>query len=119
LCFSTQEGVLIFYHIKGLQYEMKICADVLEPISSLMFFPDYTVLLLITDQGTAYSYKPAHSGEAIKLLDACKGCFLAADFLAPENKYCVSVAISGAVLAGFLEDGSCLGKLNLDIEVCV
>ncbi|NWU92616.1 CFA43 protein, partial [Upupa epops] len=117
LCFSTQEGILFFYHIKGLQYEMKICADILEPIRSLVFSPDYTILLLITDQGTVYSYKPAHSGEAIKLLDACNSCFLAADFLAPENKYCLSVTISGEVQAWLLEDGSCFSKLNLDIEV--
>ncbi|XP_009879924.1 PREDICTED: WD repeat-containing protein 96 [Charadrius vociferus] len=113
---AGNEGFLFFYHIKGLQYEMKICADILQPISSIIFSPDYTVLLLVTDQGTVYTYKPAHSGEAVKLLDACSGCFLAADFLTPGDKYCVSVAISGEVQVWFLEDGTCLSKLNLDIE---
>ncbi|NXK07395.1 CFA43 protein, partial [Herpetotheres cachinnans] len=119
LYFYAQEGILFFYHVKGLQYEMKICADILQPISSLIFSPDYTVLLLVTDQGTVYTYKPAHSGEAVKLLDACSSCFLAADFLTPGNKYCVSVTISGEVQVWFLEDGTCLSKLNLDIEVHV
>ncbi|NXJ90799.1 CFA43 protein, partial [Corythaixoides concolor] len=119
LYLSAQEGILFFYHIKDLQYEMKICADILQPISSLMFSPDYTVLLLVTDQGTVYTYKPAHSGEAVKLLDACSSCFLAADFLTPGNKYCVSVTISGEAQVWFLEDGTCLSKLNLDIEVRV
>lgn len=50
LYFSAQEGILFFYHIKGLQYEMKICADILQPISSIIFSTDYTVLLLVTDQ---------------------------------------------------------------------
>lgn len=50
LCFSAQEGILFFYQIKGLQYKMKIYADILQPISSLIFSPDYTVLLLVTDQ---------------------------------------------------------------------
>uniref|UniRef100_A0A8B9EZV2 Cilia- and flagella-associated protein 43 n=1 Tax=Amazona collaria TaxID=241587 RepID=A0A8B9EZV2_9PSIT len=50
LYFSAQEGILFFYQIKGLQYEMKIYADILQPISSLIFSPDYTVLLLVTDQ---------------------------------------------------------------------
>ncbi|KFV98870.1 WD repeat-containing protein 96, partial [Eurypyga helias] len=117
LYFSTQEGILFFYHIKGLQYEMKICANVLQPISGLIVSPDYTMLLLVTVQGTIYTYKPAHSGEAVKLLDACSSCFLAADFLTPGNKYCVSVTISGEVQVWFLEDGTCLSKLNLDIEV--
>ncbi|XP_050755078.1 cilia- and flagella-associated protein 43 [Gymnogyps californianus] len=113
---AGSEGILFFYHIKGLQYEMKICTDILQPISSLIFSPDYTVLLLVTDQGTVYTYKPAHSGEAVKLLDACRSCFLAADFLTPGNKYCVSVTISGEVQVWFLEDGTCLSKLSIDIE---
>ncbi|NWT35861.1 CFA43 protein, partial [Chroicocephalus maculipennis] len=119
LYFSAQEGMLFFYDINGLQYEMKICADILQPISSLIFSPDYTTLLVVTDQGTVYTYKPAHSGEAVKLLDACSSCFLAADFLTPGDKYCVSVTISGEVQVWFLEDGTCLSKLNLDIEVQV
>ncbi|NXT81881.1 CFA43 protein, partial [Zapornia atra] len=119
LYFSAQEGILCFYHIKDLQYEMKICADILQPISSLLFSPDYTVLLIVTDQGTVYTYKPTHSGEAVKLLDACSSCFLAADFLTPGDKYCVSVTILGEVQVWCLEDGTCLSKLNLDIEVHV
>ncbi|KAM6329855.1 cilia- and flagella-associated protein 43 isoform 2-T2 [Podargus strigoides] len=113
---AASEGILFFYHVKDLQYEMKICADILQPISSLVFSPDYTVLLLVTDQGTLYTYKPADTGEAVKLLDACSSCFLAADFLTPGNKYCVSATVSGEVQVWFLEDGTCLSKLNLDIE---
>nr|XP_009940629.1 PREDICTED: WD repeat-containing protein 96 [Opisthocomus hoazin] len=113
---AGREGILFFYHIKDLQYEMKICADILQPISSLMFSPDYTILLLVTGQGTVYTYKPAHCGEAVKLLDARSSFFLAADFLSPGNKYCVSVTIAGEVQVWFLEDGTCISKLNLDIE---
>ncbi|KAM9611800.1 cilia- and flagella-associated protein 43 isoform 1-T2 [Morphnus guianensis] len=113
---AGSEGILFFYHVKGLQYEMKICADILQPISSLIFSPDYTILLLVTDQGTVYTYKPAQSGEVVKLLDACSSCFLAGDFLTPGNKYCVSVTISGEVQVWLLEDGTCLSKLNIDIE---
>ncbi|KAL9846804.1 cilia- and flagella-associated protein 43 isoform 3-T3 [Geothlypis trichas] len=113
---AGHEGILIFYHIKDLQYEIKICADISEPISSLMFSPDYTSLLLVTDQGTVYSYRPAHSGEAVKLLDGTCSCFLAADFLTPGNNYCVSVTISGEVQVWSLEDGTCLSKINLGTE---
>ncbi|NXR32166.1 CFA43 protein, partial [Zosterops hypoxanthus] len=119
LYFSAQEGILMFYHIKDLQYEIKICADISQPISSLMFSPDYTSLLLVTGQGTVYSYRPAHSGEAVKLLDTSSSCFLAADFLTPGNNYCVSVTISGEVQVWSLEDGTFLSKLNLGIEVHV
>ncbi|XP_027547840.1 cilia- and flagella-associated protein 43 isoform X3 [Neopelma chrysocephalum] len=113
---AGRDGILLFYHIKDLQYEMKVCADISQSIFSLIFSPDYASLLLVTDQGPVYSYKPAHSGEAVKLLDTCSSCFLAADFLTPGNKYCVSVTISGEVQVWFLEDGTCLSKLNLDIE---
>ncbi|XP_032550293.1 cilia- and flagella-associated protein 43 isoform X4 [Chiroxiphia lanceolata] len=113
---AGRDGILLFYHIKDLQYEMKVCADISQSISSLIFSPDYASLLLVTDQGPVYSYKPAHSGEAVKLLDTCSSCFLAADFLTPGNKYCVSVTISGEVQVWLLEDGTCLSKLNLDIE---
>ncbi|XP_027503786.1 cilia- and flagella-associated protein 43 isoform X4 [Corapipo altera] len=113
---AGRDGILLFYHIKDLQYEMKVCADISQSISSLIFSPDYASLLLVTDQGPVYSYKPAHSGEAVKLLDTCSSCFVAADFLTPGNKYCVSVTISGEVQVWFLEDGTCLSKLNLDIE---
>ncbi|XP_056350633.1 cilia- and flagella-associated protein 43 [Oenanthe melanoleuca] len=110
------EGFLNFYHIKDLQYEVKICADISQPISSLIFSPDYTSLLLVTDQGTVYSYRPVHSGEAVKLLDTSSSCFLAADFLTPGHNYCVSVTISGEVQVWSLEDGTFLGKLSLGIE---
>ncbi|KFP75733.1 WD repeat-containing protein 96, partial [Acanthisitta chloris] len=117
LYFSAQGGILFSYHIKDLQYEIKICTDISQPISSLIFSPDYTILLLVTNQGTVYSYKPAQTGEAVKILDTCSSCFLAADFLTPGNEYCVSVTISGEVQVWFLEDGTCLSKLNLETEV--
>uniref|UniRef100_A0A8C3UU72 Cilia- and flagella-associated protein 43 n=1 Tax=Catharus ustulatus TaxID=91951 RepID=A0A8C3UU72_CATUS len=110
------EGILIFYHIKDLQYEIKICADISQPISSLIFSPDYTSLLLITDQGTVYSYRPVRSGKAVKILDSSSSCFVAADFLTPGNNYCVSVTISGEAQVWSLEDGTLLSKLNLGIE---
>ncbi|XP_062436379.1 cilia- and flagella-associated protein 43 [Rhea pennata] len=113
---AGSEGIVFRYHIKGLQYEMTVCTDISQPISSLILSPDYTILLIVTKQGTVYTYKPAHDGEAVKLMDACSGCFLSADFLTPGNKYCVSVAISGEVQVWLLEDGTCLSKLSLDTE---
>ncbi|XP_025973238.2 cilia- and flagella-associated protein 43 isoform X2 [Dromaius novaehollandiae] len=113
---AGSEGIVFCYRIKGLQYEMTVCVDISQPISSLIFSPDYTILLIVTKQGTIYTYKPAHDGEAVKLLDACSSCFLSADFLTPGNKYCVSVAISGEVQIWLLEDGTCLSKLSLGIE---
>ncbi|NXD09770.1 CFA43 protein, partial [Nothocercus nigrocapillus] len=113
---AGNEGIVFHYDIKGLQYEMTVCTDILQPISSLIFCPDYTILLIVTMEGTIYTYKPGHKGEAVKLLDACSSCFLSADFLTPGNEYCVSVAISGEVQVWLLEDGTCVSKLNLDTE---
>ncbi|NWX82783.1 CFA43 protein, partial [Nothoprocta pentlandii] len=113
---AGNEGIVFRYDIKGLQYEMTVCTDILQPICSLIFSPDYTILLIVTTEGSIYTYKPGHTGEAVKLLDAGTSCFLSADFLTPENKYCVSVAISGEVQVWLLEDGTCLSKLSLDTE---
>ncbi|NXJ12495.1 CFA43 protein, partial [Odontophorus gujanensis] len=110
------EGILYFYHIRDLQYEMKICTDISEPISTLIFSPDYTILLIVTDQGTIYTYEPTHRGEAVKLLDVFSSYLLTADFLTPGDKYCVSVTISGEVRVWLLENGTCLSTLNLDAE---
>uniref|UniRef100_A0A8C2U9E8 Cilia- and flagella-associated protein 43 n=1 Tax=Coturnix japonica TaxID=93934 RepID=A0A8C2U9E8_COTJA len=65
LYFSAQEGILYFYDISDLQYEMKICADISEPISTLVFSPDYTVLLIVTDQATAMACCPSSSSVAV------------------------------------------------------
>uniref|UniRef100_G1NDS8 Cilia- and flagella-associated protein 43 n=1 Tax=Meleagris gallopavo TaxID=9103 RepID=G1NDS8_MELGA len=65
LYFSAQEGVLYVYRIRGLQYEMEICADISEPISSLIFSPDYTILLIITDQATAMACCPSSNSVAV------------------------------------------------------
>ncbi|XP_072196068.1 cilia- and flagella-associated protein 43 [Excalfactoria chinensis] len=110
------EGILYVYHISDLQYEMKICADISEPISTLAFSPDYTILLIVTDQGTIYAYKPAHTEGAVKLSNAFSSYLLAADFLTPGDKYCVSVTISGEIQVWLLENGTCLSMLKLDIE---
>ncbi|KGL73710.1 WD repeat-containing protein 96, partial [Tinamus guttatus] len=114
--FFAQEGIVFRYEIKGLQYEMTVCTDILQPISSLIFSPDYTILLIVTTEGTIYTYKPGHKEEADKLLDTGSSCFLSADFLTPGNEYCVSVAISGEVQVWLLEDGTCVSKLSLDTE---
>ncbi|NXC44621.1 CFA43 protein, partial [Penelope pileata] len=113
---AGNEGILYCYDIRDLQYEMKICAHILQPISTLIFSPDYSILLIVTDQGTIYTYEPADSKEAVKLLDAFGSCLLAADFLTPGDKYCVSATISGKVQVCLLENGTCLSTLHLDIE---
>uniref|UniRef100_A0A8C8AIJ6 Cilia- and flagella-associated protein 43 n=1 Tax=Otus sunia TaxID=257818 RepID=A0A8C8AIJ6_9STRI len=51
--------------LPDLQYEMKICADILQSISSLIFSPDYTVLLLVTDQATAMACCPSSNSVAV------------------------------------------------------
>ncbi|XP_068805797.1 cilia- and flagella-associated protein 43 isoform X2 [Struthio camelus] len=91
---AGSEGIVFCHRIRGLQYEMTVCVDISQPISSLIFSPDYTTLLIVTKQGTTYTYRPAHSGEAVKLLDACSSCVLSADFLTPGNKYCVATAMA-------------------------
>uniref|UniRef100_A0A674IBA8 Cilia- and flagella-associated protein 43 n=1 Tax=Terrapene triunguis TaxID=2587831 RepID=A0A674IBA8_9SAUR len=86
---AGSDGIVHFYQIKGTHYQMDDCFDVSEPITSLVFSPDYNTLLVETDKGSVYVYKPSQNEEVIKLLDACNDHFLSADFLTPGNKYCV------------------------------
>uniref|UniRef100_A0A674IBD9 Cilia- and flagella-associated protein 43 n=1 Tax=Terrapene triunguis TaxID=2587831 RepID=A0A674IBD9_9SAUR len=113
---AGSDGIVHFYQIKGTHYQMDDCFDVSEPITSLVFSPDYNTLLVETDKGSVYVYKPSQNEEVIKLLDACNDHFLSADFLTPGNKYCVSVAISGEVHVWLLEDGTFISKLCLNTQ---
>ncbi|XP_043407754.1 cilia- and flagella-associated protein 43 isoform X4 [Chelonia mydas] len=113
---AGSDGIVHFYQIKGTHYQMDNCFDVSEPIISLVFSPDYNILLVETDKGSVYVYKPSQNEKVIKLLDACNDHFLSADFLTPGNKYCVSVAISGEVHVWLLEDGAFISKLCLNTQ---
>ncbi|EMP37621.1 WD repeat-containing protein 96 [Chelonia mydas] len=114
---TFRDGIVHFYQIKGTHYQMDNCFDVSEPIISLVFSPDYNILLVETDKGSVYVYKPSQNEKVIKLLDACNDHFLSADFLTPGNKYCVSVAISGEVHVWLLEDGAFISKLCLNTQL--
>ncbi|XP_075791642.1 cilia- and flagella-associated protein 43 isoform X2 [Pelodiscus sinensis] len=111
------DGIVQVYQIKGSYYQVDDYFDVAEPITSLVFSPDYNTLLVETYKGSVYIYKTSHNEEIIKLLDAYNDHFLSADFLTPGNKYCVSVAISGEVHVWLLEDGTFISKLCLNSEV--
>ncbi|XP_038265646.1 cilia- and flagella-associated protein 43 isoform X3 [Dermochelys coriacea] len=113
---AGSDGIVHFYQIKGTHYQMDNCFDVSEPIINLVFSPDYNILLIETDKGSVYVYKPSQNEEVVKLLDACNDHFLSADFLTPGNKYCVSVAISGEVHVWLLEDGAFISKLCLNTQ---
>ncbi|KYO40613.1 cilia- and flagella-associated protein 43 isoform A [Alligator mississippiensis] len=102
---AGSDGVVHMCQPKDSFYTMKNYLDVSEPITSLVFSPDYSRLLVETEKVRE---------EAVKLLDASSSHFLSADFLTPGNKYCVSVAISGEVHFWLLEDGTCISKLSLN-----
>ncbi|XP_074855314.1 cilia- and flagella-associated protein 43 [Carettochelys insculpta] len=113
---AGSEGIVQFYQIRGTHYHVENCLDVSEPVTTLVFSPDYSTLLVETDTGSVYVCKPSLDEDMVKLLDACNDRFLSADFLTPGNKYCVSVAISGEVHVWLLEDGTFISKLCLNTQ---
>ncbi|XP_053162414.1 cilia- and flagella-associated protein 43 isoform X2 [Hemicordylus capensis] len=114
---AGNDGVVRFYKIKGTSYEVEDCLDMEEPITSLIFSPDYVNLLVETEKGSLYIFNPNVNEDVIQLLDASEEQFIGADFIVPGTKYCVSVAKSGEVHVWQVEDGTCVSKLCLHTVV--
>ncbi|XP_061492058.1 cilia- and flagella-associated protein 43 [Rhineura floridana] len=110
---AGSDGFVRFYRIKGNSFQMEDCLEVEEPITNLVFSPDYVYLLVETEKGSLCIFNPNDNEDVIELLDASISRFVAADFVVPGNKHCVSVAESGEVHVWQLEDGSFVSKLCL------
>ncbi|XP_077205761.1 cilia- and flagella-associated protein 43 isoform X2 [Paroedura picta] len=110
---AGNDGIVRCYQIKGTQFQTEDCLETEDPITNLIFSPDYTYLLVETEKGTLYVFNPNDNEDVIQFLDASKGQFLGADFIVPGSKHCVSVAESGEVHIWQTEDGACISKISL------
>ncbi|XP_053245250.1 cilia- and flagella-associated protein 43 [Podarcis raffonei] len=110
---AGNDGVVRLYKIKGNSFQMEDCLEVEEPITNLIFSPDYFYLLVETEKGSLFAFNPNDNEDVIKLMDASISHFVGAEFLVPGNKHCVSVAGSGEIHVWQLEDGAFVSKLCL------
>ncbi|XP_043836344.1 cilia- and flagella-associated protein 43-like [Dromiciops gliroides] len=117
LFVSGNDGIVHSFTIKEMHYRVKDHFDVQEPVGSIIFSPDYTLLLIETLKGSVYTYTFGEEPKVKKILDAYGGNIQTIDFITPGNKYCMSVTILGEICIWLLENGSQVSKLHLRTEV--
>ncbi|XP_060097687.1 cilia- and flagella-associated protein 43 [Heteronotia binoei] len=110
---AGNDGVVRCYQIKGTQFTIEDCLEVEQPITNLLFSPDYTYLLVETEKGSLYVFNPNGNEDVLQFLDASEGQFLGVDFIVPGSKHWVSVAESGEMHIWQTEDGTCISKISL------
>ncbi|XP_013915005.1 PREDICTED: cilia- and flagella-associated protein 43 [Thamnophis sirtalis] len=111
------DGFVRLYKIKGTSFQAEDCFEIEEPITTLFFSPDYNYLLVETEKGSLYIFNPNSNEDVITLLDASMSQFLAADFIVPGNKHCVSAAKSGEIQVWELDNGAFISTLCLHTVV--
>ncbi|KAF7253151.1 Cilia- and flagella-associated protein 43 [Varanus komodoensis] len=107
------DGCVRCYKLKGTTFQTEDCLEMNEPITNLVFSPDYIYLLVETEKGSVCIFNPNESEVVTLLLDASISPFVGADFIVPGTKHCVSVAESGEVHVWQLDEGAFISKLNL------
>nr|XP_008104849.1 PREDICTED: cilia- and flagella-associated protein 43 [Anolis carolinensis] len=110
---AGHDGFLRCYKIKGTVFDMEDCLEMNEPITNLMFSPDYVYLLVETEKGSICVFNPNDNEDISLLLDASINNFVAADFIVPGTKHCVTAAESGELHVWQVEDGAFVSKLCL------
>ncbi|XP_048362773.1 cilia- and flagella-associated protein 43 isoform X2 [Sphaerodactylus townsendi] len=112
---AGSDGVVRCYQVKGTQFQAEDCLEVEDPITNLIFSPDYSYLLVETEKGSLYIFNPNDNEDVILLLDASEGQFLGVDFVVPGSEHCVSVAESGELHIWQTENGACVSKVSLHV----
>nr|XP_060624330.1 cilia- and flagella-associated protein 43 [Anolis sagrei ordinatus] len=110
---AGHDGFVRCYRIKGTTFDMEDCLEMNEPITNLVFSPDYVYLLVETEKGSICVFNPNDNEDISLLLDASINHFVAADFIVPGTKHCVSAAESGELHVWQVEDGAFVSKLCL------
>ncbi|XP_031694958.1 cilia- and flagella-associated protein 43 [Anarrhichthys ocellatus] len=111
-----KEGVVHCLQIKVTQIDITQTWTLEEPVTTVMYSPDYETLLFSSNTGQVYVLNSSRSDEIVKLPDVLSGNFVAAALSHTDKNICVSVTDSGA-LQLWSADGVCLGSLSLQAEV--
>ncbi|KAM4607453.1 cilia- and flagella-associated protein 43 [Polymixia lowei] len=116
LIAAGEDSVIRCLQIKGTQIEVTQTWELEEPVKTVTFSPDYEILLLASDTGQMYRYKPSEAENIVKVLDTLSGNFVTGASLHTDDNICVSVRDSGE-LQLWSTDGFCIGSLSLKTEV--
>ncbi|KAM8974806.1 cilia- and flagella-associated protein 43 [Pelodytes ibericus] len=116
LYIAGSDGIVRSCHIKGSEFQVEECWHLTQPIENICFTADYTMLSIATSKGSLYKHNTNQPGDMQKILSVYNEDLLAADFLTPGNKNCLSIGMSGEVQVWSLEEGASVGTLSINIQ---
>ncbi|XP_056327437.1 cilia- and flagella-associated protein 43 [Danio aesculapii] len=114
---AGMEGVLRSIQIKGNKLEVVQTWALEEAASAMCFSPDGETLLLTTNTGCVYRFKPLLKDKAVKVLDVLCGDFVTVAPVCTDRSICLSVREAGVVQLWALDDGLCMGSISLQTHV--
>ncbi|XP_043911887.1 cilia- and flagella-associated protein 43 [Protopterus annectens] len=119
LFVAGNDGVLRRLSFRSTDLHIEEIWSSEEPVIKIDFSPDYGTLSMTTNKGAICVYKLENPGGISTIFSVCSGRFLAVDFLAPGQNYCVTVRDSGEVQAWSVEDGTNISTLHLHTQAAV
>uniref|UniRef100_A0A4X2JM10 Cilia- and flagella-associated protein 43 n=1 Tax=Vombatus ursinus TaxID=29139 RepID=A0A4X2JM10_VOMUR len=102
---------------KKCNYTIKDHISLQASVKNIVFSPDYTQILLLTENGSVFYYTFGEKPKIESILDASGGNIQAIDFVTLGNQYCMSISLSGEFYIWLIEDGSPVSRLCLKTEV--
>ncbi|ROL49549.1 Cilia- and flagella-associated protein 43 [Anabarilius grahami] len=111
------EGILRKIQMKGNKLEVAQTWALDEAASTICFSPDGETLLLTSNTGCVYRFKPLLKDKVVKVLDVLCGDFVAVAALYTDRNICLSVREAGDVQLWALDDGHCMGSISLQTQV--
>uniref|UniRef100_G3WWX3 Cilia- and flagella-associated protein 43 n=1 Tax=Sarcophilus harrisii TaxID=9305 RepID=G3WWX3_SARHA len=86
---SGHDGILYSINIKENKYTIKDHINLQTSVKNIVFSPDYTQILLQTENGSVFSYIFDEKPKLETILDASGGKIQAIDFVTFGNEYCM------------------------------
>uniref|UniRef100_A0A7N4NNM8 Cilia- and flagella-associated protein 43 n=1 Tax=Sarcophilus harrisii TaxID=9305 RepID=A0A7N4NNM8_SARHA len=114
---SLLDGILYSINIKENKYTIKDHINLQTSVKNIVFSPDYTQILLQTENGSVFSYIFDEKPKLETILDASGGKIQAIDFVTFGNEYCMSITVLGEFYIWMTEDGYLISRLCLYTEV--
>ncbi|KAK9964501.1 hypothetical protein ABG768_005668 [Culter alburnus] len=114
---AGMEGILRKIQMKGNKLEVVQTWALDEAASTICFSPDGETLLLTSNTGYVYRFKPLLKDKVVKVLDVLCGDFVAVAALYTDRNVCLSVREAGDVQLWALDDGHCMGSISLQTQV--
>uniref|UniRef100_A0A7N4P2V4 Cilia- and flagella-associated protein 43 n=1 Tax=Sarcophilus harrisii TaxID=9305 RepID=A0A7N4P2V4_SARHA len=111
------DGILYSINIKENKYTIKDHINLQTSVKNIVFSPDYTQILLQTENGSVFSYIFDEKPKLETILDASGGKIQAIDFVTFGNEYCMSITVLGEFYIWMTEDGYLISRLCLYTEV--